>query len=149
LVYFTAIYEGDFMINALIGGVLIGLAVSLMLLFNGRVTGISGIIGGVVKPNKGDLDWRLSFVAGLLFGGVVLKALKPEAFLQLSNAQWVDYVIAGLLVGFGTLLGNGCTSGHGVCGISRMSIRSIMATVTFIAFGVLSVLLFKSLRGAL
>ncbi len=137
------------MINALIGGVLIGLAVSLMLLFNGRVTGISGIIGGVVKPNKGDLDWRLSFVAGLLFGGVVLKALKPEAFVQLSNAQWVDYVIAGLLVGFGTLLGNGCTSGHGVCGISRMSIRSILATMTFITFGVLSVLLFKSLRGAL
>lgn len=137
------------MINALIGGVLIGLAVSLMLLFNGRVTGISGIIGGVVKPNKGDLDWRLSFIAGLLFGGVVLKALKPEAFVQLSNAQWVDYVIAGLLVGFGTLLGNGCTSGHGVCGISRMSIRSILATVTFIAFGILSVILFKSLRGEL
>lgn len=137
------------MINALIGGVLIGLAVSLMLLFNGRVTGISGIIGGVVKPNKGDLDWRLSFIAGLLFGGVVLKALRPEAFVQLSNAQWVDYVIAGLLVGFGTLLGNGCTSGHGVCGISRMSIRSILATVTFIAFGILSVILFKSLRGQL
>ncbi len=137
------------MINALIGGVLIGLAVSLMLLFNGRVTGISGIIGGVVKPNKGDLDWRLSFVAGLLFGGVVLKAVKPEAFVQLSHAQWIDYVIAGLLVGFGTLLGNGCTSGHGVCGISRMSIRSILATVTFIVFGVLSVLLFKSLRGEL
>lgn len=137
------------MVNALLGGALIGLAVSLMMLFNGRVTGISGILAGIVRPNKTDLDWRVSFLVGLLLGGVALLFWRPEAFVQLSSALWGDYIFAGLLVGFGTLLGNGCTSGHGVCGISRMSVRSIMATVTFITFGMLSLLIFKLLRGSL
>jgi uncharacterized membrane protein YedE/YeeE len=137
------------MLNAVIGGIFIGLAVSLMLLFNGRVTGISGILGGIVKPQKNDLSWRTAFVGGLLFGGFLLQYLMPSAFIQLSSAIWFDYVLAGLLVGFGTLLGNGCTSGHGVCGISRLSIRSIIATVTFIGFGIISVLIFKFLRGSL
>jgi uncharacterized protein len=137
------------MVNALLGGVLIGLAVSLMMLFNGRVTGISGILAGILRPQKADLDWRIFFIAGLLLGGVVLLFVRPEAFVQESAALWGDYIVAGLLVGFGTLLGNGCTSGHGVCGISRMSVRSIMATVTFIVFGILSLLVFKFLRGAL
>ena len=105
------------MLNSIIGGILIGLAVSLMMLFNGRVTGISGILGGIIKPQKNDLDWRIAFIGGLLFGGGVLNILNPAAFVQVSSAIWFDYVIAGLLVGFGTLLGNGCTSGHGVCGI--------------------------------
>lgn len=135
--------------NAVTGGVLIGLAVSLMMLFNGRVTGISGIIGGIVKPQKNDLNWRFAFVGGLLFGGLVLQFLRPDVFVQISSALSWDYALAGLLVGFGTLLGNGCTSGHGVCGISRLSIRSIVATVTFILFGIISVLIFKYLRGAL
>lgn len=137
------------MFNALIGGVLIGLAVSLMMLFNGRVTGISGIIAGIIKPNKTDLDWRVSFLGGLILGGIALLFMRPESFVQISSAHWGDYLFAGLLVGFGTLLGNGCTSGHGVCGISRLSVRSIIATVTFISFGVLSVLVFKMLRGSL
>jgi uncharacterized membrane protein YedE/YeeE len=137
------------MVNALLGGVLIGLAVSLMMLFNGRVTGISGILAGILRPNKADLGWRVFFIAGLLLGGVVLLFVRPEAFVQESAALWGDYIVAGLLVGVGTLLGNGCTSGHGVCGISRMSVRSIMATVTFIVFGILSLLVFKFLRGAL
>jgi uncharacterized membrane protein YedE/YeeE len=137
------------MVNALLGGALIGLAVSLMMLFNGRVTGISGILAGIVRPNKADLDWRVSFLVGLLLGGVALLFLRPEAFVQKSSAVWGDYLFAGLFVGFGTLLGNGCTSGHGVCGISRMSVRSIMATVTFIVFGMLSLLIFKLLRGSL
>lgn len=137
------------MINALLGGILIGLAASLMMLFNGRVTGISGILAGIVKPNKTDVGWRVSFIGGLLLGGLVLTFLRPEAFVQQSSAQWGDYIFAGLMVGFGTLLGNGCTSGHGVCGISRMSVRSIIATVTFIAFGMLSLLVFKFLRGSL
>ena len=137
------------MINALIGGVMIGLAVSLMLLFNGRVTGISGILSGLLKPEKNETSWKLSFIIGLIFGAFVLQVLRPEAFVQISSAFWFDYVIAGLLVGFGTLLGNGCTSGHGVCGISRFSIRSIIATITFITFGIFSVLLFKFLRGSL
>lgn len=137
------------MINSIIGGVLIGLAVSLMMLFNGRVTGISGILGGIIKPQKNDLDWRIAFIGGLIFGGGVLHILNPAAFVQVSSAIWFDYVIAGLLVGFGTLLGNGCTSGHGVCGISRLSIRSIVATITFIFFGIISVFIFKLLRGSL
>ena len=137
------------MINGLIGGVVIGLAVSLMLLFNGRVTGISGIVSGLLKPEKNETGWKLSFIVGLIFGGFVLQALNPEVFVQISSALWFDYVIAGLLVGFGTLLGNGCTSGHGVCGISRFSTRSIIATMTFIFFGICSVLLYKFLRGSL
>lgn len=137
------------MVQALIGGILIGLAVSIMLLFNGRVTGISGIISGLLKPQKNDMGWRLSFLGGLILGGFVLQILNPEVFVQISSAFWFDYMIAGLLVGFGTLLGSGCTSGHGVCGISRFSVRSIIATLTFIFFGICSVLLFKFLRGSL
>ena len=136
------------MIQALIGGALIGIAVSLMMLFNGRVTGISGILGGIIKPSKSDLDWRVFFIVGLLLGGFVLKFLTPEALIQNSSAEWFDYAVAGLFVGFGTLLGNGCTSGHGVCGISRLSLRSILATITFISFGVLSLLVFKLFRGS-
>lgn len=134
---------------SIVGGAIIGIAVSLMLLFNGRVTGISGIIGGTLTPKSNDTIWRVTFILGLLAGGFVLKFILPEAFEIKSSAQTIDYIIAGLLVGFGTLLGNGCTSGHGVCGISRFSVRSIMSTVTFISFGVLSVLLFKYIRGGL
>ena len=137
------------MINAILGGVLIGIAASLMMLFNGRVTGISGIVAGVIKPKKLDVSWRVSFLIGLLLGGIVLKFFRPEAFIQNSSALWGDYIFAGLLVGFGTLLGNGCTSGHGVCGISRMSVRSIMATIIFIAFGILSLYVFKLVRGSI
>ena len=137
------------MVNAILGGVLIGLAASLMMLFNGRVTGISGIIAGIIQPKKFDIGWRVSFLSGLLLGGVALVIFRPEAFIQESSAKWGDYIFAGALVGFGTLLGNGCTSGHGVCGISRFSIRSLIATVTFIMFGILSLLVFKYLRGGL
>jgi uncharacterized membrane protein YedE/YeeE len=137
------------MINALIGGALIGIAVSLMLIFNGRVTGISGIIAGAIEPKTGDTFWRFSFLGGLLAGGILLRFWAPNSFTIQTNVQYVDYVIAGLLVGFGTLLGNGCTSGHGVCGISRFSIRSILATLTFIFFGALSVAIFKMMRGSL
>jgi len=136
------------MVAALIGGAFIGLAVSLMMLFNGRVTGISGILGGIIKPSKSDIDWRVFFILGLLLGGFILKIFSPSAFVQISSAKWFDYVFAGFLVGFGTLLGNGCTSGHGVCGVSRLSIRSIMATVTFISFGVMSLLVFKFIKGS-
>lgn len=136
------------MISALIGGAIIGIAVSLMLVFNGRVTGISGILGGALSPKKNDTSWRFLFLIGLVTGGVLLRFIQPEAFQSVTNNMTVyDYALAGALVGFGTLLGNGCTSGHGVCGISRLSIRSILATVVFISFGVLSVLIFKALRG--
>jgi uncharacterized protein len=137
------------MINALIGGALIGLAVSLMLLFNGRITGISGILGSLYKPEANQVSWRVLFIAGLLAGGFLLRLIRPEAFIQESQAQIFDYVLAGLLVGFGSLLGSGCTSGHGVCGLSRFSARSLFATLTFMSFGILSVVLFRLLRGEL
>lgn len=136
------------MTYALIGGSIIGVAVSLMLIFNGRVTGISGIVSGVLRPIKGDTLWRTLFLLGLLIGGFILKIARPESFESLSlNMGLGDYAIAGFLVGFGTLLGNGCTSGHGVCGNSRLSVRSMVATMTFILFGVISVAIFKLMRG--
>jgi len=130
-------------LNALIGGGLIGVAVSLMLLFNGRVTGISGIINGSLKPQKGDFLWRILFILGLFVGGLLLKILRPESFTNTLETEIYLTVIAGLLVGFGTIMGSGCTSGHGVCGISRFSIRSILATIVFISAGVLAVVLFR------
>ena len=132
-------------INALMGGALIGLSVSLMLLFNGRVTGISGIVNGILTPAKGDTLWRVLFVVGLVFGGFVMRGLNPNVFEgKLDNPVWAT-VVAGLLVGFGTIMGSGCTSGHGVCGISRMSPRSLVATISFIGAGVLAVVIFRKL----
>lgn len=136
------------MSEALIGGAIIGLAVSILLLFNGRVTGISGIVAGLLPPKKTDQSWRFFFLLGLLLGGATLYFLSPQSFSSLSlNMTYLDYLIAGLLVGFGTVLGSGCTSGHGVCGISRFSVRSIVATMVFIAFGIISVAFFKLLKG--
>jgi uncharacterized membrane protein YedE/YeeE len=130
-------------IHALVGGAIIGLAVSVMLLFNGRVTGISGIIGGILSPVKGDVQWRVFFVLGLIFGGYFLRLLNSEIFSgQILTKDWT-LMLAGLLVGFGTLLGSGCTSGHGVCGISRLSMRSIVATLSFMIAGILAVVFFK------
>lgn len=127
----------------LLGGVLIGVAVTLMLLFNGRVTGISGIINSaVVKPQK-DSGWRWSFIAGLVFGGIILAGINVEFFTNTTGHSLVETAIAGVLVGFGTVMGSGCTSGHGVCGVSRLSIRSMIATATFIAAGLLTVTLVK------
>jgi len=128
---------------ALIGGVMIGLSASVMLIANGRITGISGIINGAVTYKKSDTLWRLIFLLGLFLGGLTLNIVYPASLnneLELSDFQ---LVIAGLLVGFGTVMGAGCTSGHGVCGISRLSTRSIVATVIFILAGVLSVHFFQ------
>ncbi len=135
--------------DAIWGGVLIGSAASLMLLFNGRVTGISGILGEILKKESSGKLWRMAFLIGLLCGGVIIQLFKPDAFQILSHAETLDYILAGFLVGVGTLMGSGCTSGHGVCGISRFSIRSLIATGTFIISGVAGVLLFKLLRGPL
>jgi uncharacterized protein len=130
-------------VNAFVGGVLIGVAVSVMLLWNGKVTGISGILDGVMTAKRGDHGWRVSFLGGLVAGGVVLNLLRPESFSgQLSTPLWT-VILAGLLVGFGTVMGSGCTSGHGVCGISRLSLRSILATFVFIMAGVVSVAVFR------
>ena len=126
-------------VEPLIGGALIGLSAVLLLLFNGRIAGISGILAGVLLPQEADNAWRLSFVAGLVFGGMVLAIAMPEMFPPAPLRSAPTLAIAGLLVGVGTRLGSGCTSGHGVCGIGRFSVRGLVATVTFIATGALTV----------
>jgi uncharacterized membrane protein YedE/YeeE len=132
---------------SLIGGMLIGLSASMLLLFNGKIAGISGIIAGTLSPAKNDTLWRIVFVAGLLVGGFLLRLLSPQTFAIGITRSWSALVVAGLLVGFGTRLGNGCTSGHGVCGLSRFSQRSLIATVTFIATGTLTIYIINHLLG--
>ena len=130
-------------ISALIGGALIGLSASLLLYWNGRIAGISGIINNLLQRGEG--AWRWTFLAGMLAGGLLLKVWKPEVFSSdLGTPLWTVGV-AGILVGFGTVLGGGCTSGHGVCGISRLSLRSLFATLLFIAAGMASVAIFRKL----
>lgn len=132
------------MFMGLLGGAMIGLAAGALLLFNGRIAGISGIYGSMLQPMRGDGPWRILFVAGLLAGGLVLRLVLPAALPGGSGdipAGAGLLVVAGLLVGFGTQMGSGCTSGHGVCGMSRLSPRSLVATSVFMAAGMLTVLL--------
>jgi len=121
-------------VSALIGGAIIGAAVALFVVLNGRIAGISGILGGLARPQAGDVSWRIAFVAGLVAAPLAwgLLAALPEIRI---DASFPALVAAGLLVGVGTRYGGGCTSGHGVCGISRASPRSIAATVAFMAAG--------------
>lgn len=121
---------------SLLGGAIIGFAASVLLLGAGRVAGISGIVGGLLLPRAGDTAWRVLFVAGLLVGGLGLRLVDPALVRSDLDRSAAALVAAGMLVGFGTRLGNGCTSGHGVCGISRGSARSLVATVTFMAAGI-------------
>ncbi len=130
-----------------IGGILIGLSAAMMLLFNGRIAGISGIVRGVIQPSEGDFAWRAAFVGGLVAGGAVLAALVPAMFQVTVDRSWVALIAAGVLVGFGTRLGNGCTSGHGVCGLSRFSARSLVATVSFMGAGAVTVFVVNHLLG--
>jgi uncharacterized membrane protein YedE/YeeE len=123
---------------ALAGGALIGLASATLWLLSGRLAGCSGILGGILF-RSGDRAWRLAFVAGLVGGGAVMRVLSPEGFGPPPGRSFALVAIAGVLVGVGTALANGCTSGHGVCGISRFSKRSIAATLTFMATGALAV----------
>ncbi|MDG0817764.1 YeeE/YedE family protein [Bdellovibrio svalbardensis] len=132
---------------ALFGGALIGLAASLMLVLNGRVTGISGITNGLLSFVKGDYAWRAAFVGGLLGGGFILGQLHPEFFENTTGRPSVMIAVAGLIVGFGTVLGSGCTSGHGVCGIARFSPRSLVATLVFMLVGMASATLLKAILG--
>jgi uncharacterized membrane protein YedE/YeeE len=122
---------------SLSGGVLLGLASALFILLNGRILGISGILGGLIPPKHTDALWRLAFLAGILTSPWVFKALAPSSILTAPriDAGFLLLVIAGLLVGLGTRYGSGCTSGHGVCGLARLSPRSLIATLTFMAAG--------------
>lgn len=116
---------------ALAGGVLIGLSATLLLWLNGRVAGVSGILNGVLFPRTGEVAWRAMFLAGLVAAAGLYMALVPGAPLPRADFPRAGLIVAGLLVGFGTRMGNGCTSGHGVCGLGRLSMRSLAAVVTF------------------
>lgn len=120
---------------ALAGGLLIGLAVTLMLWMNGRVTGISGIINSSLVASFKENGWRWAFLVGLFAGGIVLNFFHPAFFENTLQKSVDELIAAGFLVGFGTVMGSGCTSGHGVCGISRFSMRSLVATILFILSG--------------
>lgn len=133
----------DSLFLSLVGGILIGIAASLLLYWTGRVAGVSGIVKGLVPPARGDAAWRFAFLGGLLVGGLLLKFFFPGALMSTLERAPSLTVLAGLLVGFGTALGGGCTSGHGVCGVSRLSPRSILATVVFLGFGMLTATLFR------
>lgn len=122
----------------LLGGVLIGVAATLTLWFHGRVAGISGIVGELLKPWHREHAWRLFFVLGLLLGGVALRFAYPSALAFSTGKGMGVMVVAGLLVGFGSRLGNGCTSGHGVCGLPQLRLRSLVAVITFMTTGVLT-----------
>ncbi|WP_413944340.1 YeeE/YedE family protein [Bdellovibrio sp. HCB-162] len=133
-------------VMALIGGMMIGLASSLMLIFNGRVTGISGIANGFLSFVSGERLWRGAFLLGLIGGGALVAVNQPQLF-QVTDRSLTVTILAGLFVGFGTVMGSGCTSGHGVCGISRLSIRSLVATAVFMSVGILIATLFRNFIG--
>ncbi|PLC52377.1 YeeE/YedE [Pollutimonas nitritireducens] len=124
--------------TSLAGGLMIGLAATLFLLFNGKIAGISGILGGALRPQRGDVAWRLAFLGGLIASPLLYALARPLPEVQIE-ASYLMLLIAGLLVGVGTRYGSGCTSGHGVCGISRRSPRSVVATVAFMFAGFLTV----------
>ncbi|MCD9087779.1 YeeE/YedE thiosulfate transporter family protein [Stenotrophomonas sp. SY1] len=119
--------------SALAGGVLIGLAATLLLWLTGRIAGISGILGGVIMPSKGEWGWRVAFLVGLIGAGAAWLWWVPGAFVPRQGFPPLLLVVAGLLVGFGTRMSNGCTSGHGVCGLGRLSPRSMVAVMVFMA----------------
>jgi uncharacterized membrane protein YedE/YeeE len=126
-------------VSALIGGGLIGLAAAVLLLFNGRIAGISGIVGDLLRPVGGDWGWRVAFVLGLIAGPLVYQLIAGRILSVTIDAQLPILIVGGFLVGFGTNLGSGCTSGHGVCGIARLSPRSIVATAVFMLAGMITV----------
>ena len=133
--------------QALGGGVLIGASAAAILLFLGRVAGVSGIVGGLLHDGSAERVWRAAFVAGLLAGGAGLRIVDPAAVQFGLDRSLPVLVLAGVLVGFGTRLGSGCTSGHGVCGVARGSRRSLVATLTFMATGMLTVFVTRLLWG--
>ena len=130
---------------SLAGGILLGIASAMFVLLNGRILGISGILGGLLAPKDGDTGWRVAFVLGLLSAPFSLSLFAPAGLVSSPRieAGYALVVVAGLLVGYGTRLGSGCTSGHGVCGLARLSPRSMVATLTFMAAGFVTVYLLR------
>lgn len=132
--------------SALIGGAIIGLGTAILLLVNGRIAGVSGIIGGLLRPNFAEVPWRLAFIVGLIIAPSLYGAFEylPDIVIR---ADYSTLIVAGLLVGVGTRYGAGCTSGHGVCGLSRLSLRSLIATIAFMAAGFATVFVVRHLIG--
>ncbi|MCE7506077.1 YeeE/YedE family protein [Polynucleobacter sp. IMCC30063] len=128
---------------ALLGGIILGLAAALYIHLHGRILGVSGIVGGLTKPEAGDWLWRLSFVFGLLSSPLWASLIFDVRAIVVIDAGWGALIVAGLLVGFGASYGAGCTSGHGICGISRLSLSSLVATITFMCTGFLTVFLLR------
>ena len=133
--------------SAGIGGVVIGIAAALLVLVNGRLAGISGIVGGMLRPRAGDFAWRLAFVAGLLLAPLAYASVAALPAITIE-AGYPMLIAAGLLVGIGTRFAGGCTSGHGVCGLSRLSPRSLVATLSFMAAGFITVFVVRHAIGA-
>ncbi|MBA9070547.1 hypothetical protein FHR71_004316 [Methylobacterium sp. RAS18] len=140
--------DGFTPLSATLGGVMIGAAAALFLLLNGRIAGISGILGGLLAPPSHETGWRATFLAGLVLAPLVYVGLGGSLPPVTVDASFPLLVVAGLLVGFGARLGAGCTSGHGVCGIGRGSPRSLAATGTFMAVAILTVFVTRHLLGA-
>ncbi|ODV41014.1 YeeE/YedE [Cupriavidus sp. UYMMa02A] len=131
---------------SLAGGLVIGVSAAVLVLFNGRIAGISGILGGLLTLPRSDMAWRLVFLAGLIGAPVIAGLLGKPAAVDIQ-ASWGEIMVAGFLVGLGTRYASGCTSGHGVCGISRGSVRSLVATITFMAAGFVTVFIQRHLIG--
>jgi uncharacterized membrane protein YedE/YeeE len=131
-----------------VGGILIGLAALILMSTHGRIMGISGITSRLLKPVTGDIDWRISFLAGLLLTPIVLGFTTELDMQVITDVSTPALILAGLLVGFGTVYGNGCTSGHGVCGVSRLSKRSLVATLTFLATAMVTATAFRLVWGS-
>ncbi len=137
-------------IPAFAGGLLIGLSAVIMLLFNGRITGISGIMDGIViNSESGDRFWRVCFLLGLVFGGFLFKLFMPDSFIPREGFSLTLLITGGFIVGIGTRMGSGCTSGHGICGIARFSRRSILATVIFMFTGGITVYIIRHMAMSL
>lgn len=131
-------------ISSLVGGLIIGLAAALLILLNGRIAGISGILGGLLKPVRTDIAWRVVFLLGMVLAPALWYVMAGTPTIEIE-ASTPLLVVAGLLVGYGTRMGSGCTSGHGVCGLSRLSPRSLVATLTFMGAGFVTVYVVRHL----
>ena len=132
---------------AFFGGILLGAAAALYVILHGRILGISGIVSGLLSPKEGDIDWRLSLILGLLSAPFLASIFFDIHTITVIDADWFALILAGILVGFGANYGSGCTSGHGVCGLSRLSPRSLVATLSFMSAGFLIVFVIRHVLG--
>jgi uncharacterized membrane protein YedE/YeeE len=133
-------------INGLIGGILIGISATVLLAFNGRIAGISGMINGALEFTASQV-WRWYFLGGMLLGGLIYEYFLPLPNTPSYNLDLITMIIGGFLVGFGTRMGNGCTSGHGVCGLGRLSVRSLTAVISFLTSGMITVFVVRHILG--